>query len=151
MRIAPKRAEFVFIFEEFGKLPEQGLHKLGGGEWAAIRAPEACGADVLGGAGFAIGELNHNFLGARRWDWRWALRIADTSRFWEWSRFGIYRLAVPLGIEEVLVSVFEIVDSEIVLALIKAGAAADDLFELDHAVDRTEQDCVADVTSVNAG
>ena len=64
---------------------------------------------------------------------------------------GLQGLAVPLGIAEVLVGLHEIVDREVVLALEQAGAAADDLLELDHRLDRAHQDDVADVAGVDAG
>jgi hypothetical protein len=45
-------------------------------------------------------------------------------------------LAVPLGIAEMLVRLHEVVDREVVLAVVEPRAASDDLLELDHRVDR---------------
>ena len=44
----------------------------------------------------------------------------------------------------------EIVDGEVVLAIVKPGAPADHLLELDHRVDRAHQNNVADIASINA-
>ena len=50
-----------------------------------------------------------------------------------------------------LVSLHEIEDGEIVLALKQAGAAPDNLLELDHRLDRPKQDDVANVARVDPG
>jgi hypothetical protein len=60
-------------------------------------------------------------------------------------------LAVPLRVAEVLVRLDEVVDREVVLAVVEPGAAPDDLLELDHGVHRTHQHDVADVPRVHAG
>ena len=49
---------------------------------------------------------------------------------------GLQRLAVPLRVAEVVVRLDEVVDREVVLAVVEPRAAADDLLELDHRVDR---------------
>ena len=61
------------------------------------------------------------------------------------------RLAVPFRIVEVVVRLHEIVDREVILAVVEPGAAADDLLELDHRVDRPHQHDVADVAGIDAG
>ena len=61
------------------------------------------------------------------------------------------RLAVPFRIAEVVVRLHEIVDREVVLAVVEPRAAADDLLELDHRVDRPHQHDVADVAGIDAG
>jgi hypothetical protein len=58
---------------------------------------------------------------------------------------GVSGFAVPLGIAEMLVGFYEVIDGKIVLVLEQAGVAADDLLELDHGVGRPHQDDVADV------
>ena len=45
----------------------------------------------------------------------------------------------------------EIIDGEIILAVKEPGAAADDLLELDHGIDRTHEDDVADIAGIHAG
>ena len=60
-------------------------------------------------------------------------------------------LAVPFRIVEMVVRLHEVVDREIVLAVIEARPAADDLLELDHRVDRPHQDDIADVAGVHSG
>ena len=60
-------------------------------------------------------------------------------------------LSIPLRIAEVMVGLHEIVDGEVVLAVIEPRAAADDLFELNHRVDGPHQRDVADVAGVHAG
>ena len=45
----------------------------------------------------------------------------------------------------------EIVDGEVVFAFVEAGATTDDLLELDHGINGTHEDDIADIASVNAG
>ena len=66
-------------------------------------------------------------------------------------RLRLERLAVPLRIVEVVVRLHEVVDREVVLAVVEPRAAPDDLLELDHRVDRAHQHDVADVARVHAG
>ena len=63
----------------------------------------------------------------------------------------VIRLAVPFRVAEVLVRLHEIVDREVVLAVVEPRAAPDDLLELDHRVDRPHQHDVADVAGIDAG
>lgn len=44
-----------------------------------------------------------------------------------------------------VIGLHEIVDGEVILSVVEAGAASDDLFELDDGVDGAHQDDVADV------
>ena len=45
----------------------------------------------------------------------------------------------------------EIIDREVVLAVIEPGAAPDDLFELDHRLHRPHQHDVADIAGIHSG
>jgi hypothetical protein len=45
----------------------------------------------------------------------------------------------------------EVVDGEVVLPVVKARAATDNLLELDHGVDRAHEHDVADIAGVHAG
>ena len=65
--------------------------------------------------------------------------------------FRLYRLAIPLRITEVVVSLNEVVDREVVLAIVKPGATPDDLLELNHRIHRPHQHDVAYVTRIHAG
>ena len=67
------------------------------------------------------------------------------------ARFRFQRLAVPFRVAEMQVRLHEVVDGEVVLAVVKPCAAPDDLLELDHAIDRAHQNDVADVAGINAG
>jgi hypothetical protein len=46
---------------------------------------------------------------------------------------------------------YEIIDSEVILPIVKPRSATDDLLELDHRVDRTHQDDIADVPCIDTG
>jgi hypothetical protein len=58
--------------------------------------------------------------------------------------------AVPFRIGEMNVGPDEVVDSEVVFAVVEAGTASDDLLELDHRSDWTHQDDIADVAGIDA-
>ena len=45
------------------------------------------------------------------------------------AQFILDRFAVPFGVSEVVVSLYEVVDREVVLAVVQAGSASDDLLE----------------------
>ena len=45
-----------------------------------------------------------------------------------------------------VVRLHEVVDREVILPVVEPRATTDDLFELDHGIDRTHQHDVADVT-----
>jgi len=66
--------------------------------------------------------------------------------FFNWF-FGF---TVPFGVGEVMMGVHEVVEGEVFLAIEETCAATDDLFELDHRVDGTHEDDVADVARVHA-
>jgi hypothetical protein len=51
--------------------------------------------------------------------------------------FGILGLAIPFRITEVVVRFDEVIDGEVVLAVVEACATTDDLLEFDHRVHRT--------------
>src|SRR5260370_8659702 len=65
------------------------------------------------------------------------------------SWFGLKRLAVPLRVVEMVMRFHEIVNREVILSVVEPRAAADDLLELDHGVDRTHQHDVADVAGIH--
>ena len=50
-----------------------------------------------------------------------------------------------------MVRLHEIIDREVVLAVVEPRAAPDDLLELDHRIDRPHQHDVADVARIHAG
>ena len=50
-----------------------------------------------------------------------------------------------------MVRLHEVVDREVVLAVVEPRAAPDDLLELDHRIDRAHQHDVADVAGIHAG
>ena len=50
-----------------------------------------------------------------------------------------------------VIGLHEIVDGEVIFAVIEASAASDDLLELDHGIDGTHQNDIADVGRVHAG
>src|SRR5260370_24749573 len=66
-----------------------------------------------------------------------------------WLR--LQRLAVPLRIVEMKIRSYEIVNGEIVLAVIKPRPSADDLLELNHGVDGAHENDVANVAGIHAG
>jgi hypothetical protein len=88
----------------------------------------------------AVGELHLNLLALVvlcRW-------IAHVSGLWRrlgpgFLRFWLNRLAIPLRVAEMMVRLYEVVDREVVLAIVKPRAAPDDLLELDHRIDGPHQ------------
>ena len=50
-----------------------------------------------------------------------------------------------------VVGLHEVVDREVILAVVEASAAADDLLELDHRVDGPHQHDITDVAGIDAG
>ena len=67
------------------------------------------------------------------------------------AKLRFYWLAVPFRIVEMKVRLYEIVDGEVILSIIKARTTSNDLFELDHRVDRAHENDVADIAGVHAG
>ena len=113
---------------------------------------------MLDGARLAIGELDLDLLAPG------GLRLAVAVMGVIFPLLGLVglgrlglrrlwldRLAIPLGVAEVVVGLHEVVDGEVVLAVVQARAAADDLLELDHRIDRPHQHDVADVARVHPG
>ena len=137
--------------------------------------PERRAHHVLDGALLAVGELHFRFLLANAWTlaadsarlFRTFARSlaayeARLRRSWDLyalarrepallARLRLHRFAVPFRIAEMVVRLHEIVDREVILAVVKPRAAADDLLELDHRVDRAHQHDVADVAGIHAG
>lgn len=158
--LAPELAQFGFVFEEVGNVAEELFDKFGGGDGFAFGTPEAGLHGVLEGALFAVGELDDDFLGPSgcggfvgggvggRIDGVFAREFTGTARG---DAHWLLRFAVPFGVVEVLVGFYEVVDGEVVFALKGAGAASDDLFELDDGADHPQQDDVADVAGIDAG
>src|ERR1035437_5562898 len=113
--------------------------------------PERGGHHVLDVAGFAVGEPDLEFLAGRQWLGGGAGDGGTYGRNGTDGGVWIAGLAVPLGVAEMVVRFYEVVDGEVVLAVVEARAATDDLLELDHRIDGAHQDDVADVAGVHAG
>src|SRR5712664_3656328 len=99
--------------------------------------PEAGHHHVLYRASFPVGEFYFDFLRARNclgWRFRRNGRTEGSRRL-GFLRLWLHRLAVPLWIAEVQVRSHEIVDREVIFAVIEARASADDLLEFDHRTD----------------
>lgn len=64
---------------------------------------------------------------------------------------GFYRLTIPFRIAEVVMCLHEIIDGEMVFAVVETRTAPDDLLELDHRIDWTHQNNIADVSRINPG
>src|SRR3989338_8309078 len=73
------------------------------------------------------------------------ITIAFLARLWLGWR------AIPIIIIKPFMRLHEIVDREVILAVIQPRAAPDDLLELDHRIDRTHQHDVAHVARINSG
>ena len=157
--LTPKLAQFGFVFEQLRDVAEKLFDEFSGRDGFAFGTPEAGLHRVLKGALFAVGELDDNLLGAA-WgrcvagvvsggiNGVFASRFADTTRD-DW--FGLLWFTVPFGVVEVLVGLHEVVDGEVVFAVKAAGAASDDLFELDDGADHPQQDDVANIAGIDAG
>jgi len=87
----------------------------------------------------------------RRRDRQVGRRFPNLSRACRLCGLRVDRLAIPLGIGEMMMRLYEIVNGEVVLAVAKPRAAAVDLLELDHRIDRAHQDDVAHVAGIDAG
>ena len=61
-----------------------------------------------------------------------------------------HRFAIPLGIAEMEIGLYEVIDGEVVLPLEQTGAPADDLLELDHGVYWAHQDDVPNIPCIHA-
>src|ERR1051325_3573210 len=111
--------------------------------------PETGDHHVLNGTGFAVCEFDFDSL--TRWQGIgiWFRRGTGPARLAFFFWFRLQRFAVPLGIAEMMMRLHEIVNGEIILAVVKASATTDDLLELNHGVDGTHEDDVANVASVD--
>ena len=118
--------------------------------------PETGHHHVLDVAGFAVGEFDSDFsllladalqlaadfaglfralagafatvgAGFRVWPFADAGALAAGR-----AGFGVLWFAVPFGIAEMVVSLHEIVNGEIVFAVVESRASTDDLFEFNH-------------------
>ena len=158
---APEGAQFGFVFEELGQLAEQHLHELLRGHRRAVGMPERRDHHVLDRARLAVGQLHFDSLSLHVFG-RLAHARPSTRRYRPISDgasvctlrlrdFWLDRLAIPLRIAEMVVRLHEVVDREVVLAVVQPRAAPDDLLELDHRVDRPHQHNVADVPGIHAG
>jgi hypothetical protein len=167
-------SQFGFVFEELGEFAEQHFHELLRGHGRSVRMPETGHHHVLDVAGFAVGEfdlcpflfladalqLAADFAGFFRALARAFAAIGAGFRFRAFADagalaagragFGVLGFAVPFRIAEMVLSLHEVVDGEIVFAVVKSRASTDDLFEFDHRVDWPHQDDVANVASIHA-
>ena len=135
--------------------------------------PEASGGHVLNSSFLAVRQLNLGFLDA----FAWSLTAFRAGVFFAFTRplatdlarlrrlrltdariiaalfagLRFHGVAVPFSIIEMMMCFDEIVDGEIVLTLIQAGSASDDLFELDHGVNRAHEDNIADIAGIDSG
>ena len=174
VRGAPDGSQFGFVVEEFREFAEQHFHELLRRHRRAVGMPEAGHHHVLDVAGFAVGEfdlcplllladalqLAADFARFFRAFARAFAAVGAGFRVWPFAAagalaagrtgFGVEWFAVPLRVAEVVISLHEVVDGEIVFAVVKSRASADDLFEFNHRVDWPQQDDVADVAGVHA-
>src|SRR5687767_9368314 len=115
--------------------------------------PEAGHHHVLDAARLSVGEAYFDFLS--RWLRRWPGSHRTGRSGWTRPnrrlRLRFKWFAIPFRIAEMKVRLHEIVDRKVILAVIKARAAPDDLFELDHRIDRSHQHDVADVSRIDTG
>ena len=59
--------------------------------------------------------------------------------------------SVKIRVAEVMVSLHEIIKREVVLPVIEARAASDDLLELNHRINRAHQHDVTDIAGIHPG
>src|SRR5258708_7198602 len=116
--------------------------------------PECCAHHMLDPPLLAVGKPDLGPLSI--YGWLRTIDRAGTRRRALWAsdrrcRAEIDRLAIPLRIAEVVMCFDEVVDREVVLAIVQPRSTADDLLELDHRMNRAHQNDVADVTRVNTG
>ena len=60
-------------------------------------------------------------------------------------------ISIPLLVLEILVSPYEVIDGKIVLIVKEARTPTDDLLELDHIIDRSQEDDITYVLGVHSG
>src|SRR5215469_14946059 len=116
--------------------------------------PECRAHHVLDASSFAVRKLHldplllrarffltdaGNLAAHRTWfPWGYSTDTRALATLWtRLFRFRLDRLAVPRRIAEVLMGFHEIINREVILALVKPRAASDDLFEFNHRVNRS--------------
>jgi hypothetical protein len=136
--------------------------------------PEAGHHHVLDAALFAISEFHGDFVAAFALAGFFAaaetlLLGAFTGRFpalgarARWCNFagaratsalvtgfGCNRFTIPFGVLEVMMRFDEIIDREVVLAIVESSATTDDLLELDHRIHRAQQHDVTHIAGIDA-
>src|ERR1700720_1346441 len=116
--------------------------------------PEAGHHHVLDGASFAVRK---SYLDSFAW------RDRIGAGLWRHPRLargtGVLRLAglwrdgfaIPLRVVEMVMGFHEIVNREVVLAIVEAGAASDGLLAFVTGMNRPHQHDVANIPGVNSG
>jgi len=158
IRVGPDAAKFFFIAEEGWQLAKQFIQKFFHRDRFAIRIPERGLLHVLDLALFPVCQsYAHNTL----FPLEFALILIPGIIFRAFlinPTSGLFRVAIgrqgipiPLRIVEVVVGTHKVVDGEELFVLIQTRATPDDLFELDHGVDRTHEDDVAYIAGIHTG
>ena len=78
--------------------------------------------------------------------WLFWLRLASA---WVVATYRAEWIAIPLGILEILVCSYKIIDGEVVFVVKKSCASSDDLLKLNHIIDRAEKHDIANIASVH--
>ena len=73
-------------------------------------------------------------------------RVLPTLRTW----LVCCRRTIPIGVLEFEVGLHEVVDREVIFAVVEPRPTSDDLLELDHRVDRTHKNDVADIPGIHS-
>ncbi len=159
--VAPEFPEFVLILKELGKFSIEPLDEFLRADQVPLAIHEDGGGDVPDEQLLAVreGDLEpwRFFANAGKLLAVWTkLRLAfagllpaDLTDFWRtnagtlttvFTGFGLFSfgLAIPLWIIEMRVGFDEIVHREVILPLVKPGAASDDLLELNDGTNRTQ-------------
>ena len=79
--------------------------------------------------------------------WLFGFRLARTRIVATYRAEGV---AIPLGILEILVCSYKIVNGKVELIIKKSCASSDDLLKLDHIIDRSEKHDIAYIASIHA-
>src|SRR5271157_1720588 len=122
--------------------------------------PERGAHHVLNGTLFPVGQLHFRLCLLLAHTWALTANLARLLRTltrcfsthwtrlrrWLYTLAGViatllaglrlHRFAVPFRIAEMVVGFHEVVNGEVVLAIVEPRAAPNDLFELNHGVDR---------------
>ena len=148
----PKRTKFHLALKKLWQPSEEHLQELLRRHRRTVGVPEARYHCVLNGSLLPVREPD---LDLARFLVRWRRRSSDgfviSSAGFGYLRFGLRcdRFAVPFRVTEVMVRVHEVVDREVVFAVVETRSATDDLLELDHRVDGAHQDDVANVAGIH--